>query len=154
MGAEARLSSERKTEIAHESGQMRVMQSKTAEGYYRWVLEPADGAFLVGHPWDPDQAPRLKLVDLRSDKSSRIPPSVRVEVRCKREDLTIEDITLKDETLWHSIRERLGHRNRMAAAESYIRNKLVDEGLDVGNFEDLFGDLTLGSVIAEPTRSK
>lgn len=152
--AESELSSEHTTEVTRESGQMRVMQSKTGDGYYRWILEPADGSYLYGRPWDASQVSRLKLIDLRADKSSPIPPCVRVEVRCKREDLEIEGLVLKDETLWQSVQARVGYQNRVAAAEAYIRNKLAQEGLEVRNFDDLFGDLTLGSVIAEPTRNQ
>jgi hypothetical protein len=154
VSGEAEVSSERKTKITHETGQMKVMQSKTAEGYYRWIIEPADGSHLLGRPWEASEAPRLKLIDRRANKSNQIPPCVRVEVRCKREDLSIEDVVVKDETLWRAIQGRLGHQNRMVAAESYIRTKLVEEGLEVRNFDDLFGDITLGSVIAEPTKSQ
>jgi len=70
-------------------------------------------------------------------------------VRCRREDLKIEDLELKEERLWHLVSSKLGHRNRMAAAESYIRDRLTEEGLDVKNIEDIFGQLTLGSATAE-----
>jgi hypothetical protein len=37
----------------------------------------------------------------------------------------------------------------MAAAESYIRDHLSQEGLEVRNVEDIFGTVTLGSATAE-----
>jgi len=152
ISAGAELSKEQKNTVVRESGQISVMQSKTADGFYRWILEPADGSFLDGRPWDANTVPRLKLIDRRSDRSSPLPPCVRVEVRCKREDLEIEELTLKDETVWTALQAHFAHKNRMAAADAYIRSKLISEGLEVKNFDDLFGDITLGSVTAVTTQ--
>jgi hypothetical protein len=79
----------------------------------------------------------------------RNPPTVRVEVKCRREDLIIEDLEIKDETLWQAAKRKAGFKNRLAAAESYIREHLSKEGLEVKNIEDVFGTVTLGSVTAE-----
>jgi hypothetical protein len=124
-------------------------QSKTAEGHYRWSVESRTGSILEGRPWDAMKQPRLKLVDERKDRNKGIPPSVRVEVRCRREDLLIKDLTIKDEGLWEATKRRAGFKNRMAAAESYIRDHLSQEGLEVRNIEDIFGTVTLASAIAE-----
>lgn len=126
--------------------------SKTPEGHYRWALKSIkDDQPLEGRPWDGTKQPRLKLVDLRKDRKSGLPPTVRLEVRCKREDLLIEDLTIKNETVWQAARQALGFENRMAAAESYIRDRLTEEGLEVLNLPDIFGQLTLASVTAEPS---
>jgi hypothetical protein len=98
--------------------------------------------------------PRLALEDNRKDPYSGIPPAVRVEVRCKREDLEIEDLVIKDESQWEALKRGFGFGNKMAAAESYIRDRLMDEGLDVVNIEDVFAQITLGIVIAEPVSWK
>lgn len=131
---------------------MIVTQSQTSEGHYRWSIEPGTAKILKGRPWDPMKQPRLKLLDKRKDRSRGIPPTVRIEVRCRREDLVIEDLQAKDETLWKSLQRRVGFRNRMAAALSFIRDRLSEEGLDVNNIDDIFGQLTLGSVNAESSR--
>jgi hypothetical protein len=39
----------------------------------------------------------------------------------------------------------------MAAAESYIRDRLAEEGFDAKNIQDIFTELTLGSATAEST---
>lgn len=93
--------------------------------------------------------PRLTLIDQRKDRSKGIPPTVRVEVRCRREDLMIGDLEIKDEGLWESVRRRVGFKNKLAAAESYIRDYLSQEGLEVKNIEDIFGTVTLASAMAE-----
>jgi len=125
-----------------------IIQSQTADGEYRWVLKPAEQAFLSGRPWDATERPRLTLIDRRKDKSAPLPPSVRVEVRCLREDLEIDDFQVKDEGAWERMRRTVGFKNRLAAAESYIRDQLMKEGLEVENISDPFGRLTLASVVA------
>jgi len=151
IGASAQrsIASSSKVEITGTVQFMIVTQSKTSEGYYRWIVQSRNGEPLAGRPWNGEEKPRLKLVDQRKDRTKGIPPTVRVEVRCRREDLKIEDLELKEERLWHLVSSKLGHRNRMAAAESYIRDRLTEEGLDVKNIEDIFGQLTLGSATAE-----
>lgn len=130
---------------------MMVTNSKTEEGYYRWTIKPSAGKFLQGRPWDAEKNPRLRIVDKRKDPAKSIPPSVRVEVRCRREDLLVEDLQIKDDGIWEAAKKRLGFNNRMAAAISYIQNRLTEEGLEVGNIEDDFGHLTLASVTAQST---
>lgn len=129
---------------------MKVIQSETDEGFYRWVIESRANEPLNGRPWDGKKKPRLILSDTRQDRNRGIEPSVRVEVRCLREDLVIEDIELKDEKLMDKLRSKAGFENRMAAAESYIRDRLLETGLEVNNIHDKFGRLTLVSVVAEP----
>jgi hypothetical protein len=151
LGASAQgsIASSSKVEITGTVRFMTVTQSKNSEGYYRWIVQSRNGEPLMGRPWNGAEKPRLKLIDQRKDKTKGIPPTVRVEVRCRREDLIIEDLELKEESLWQSLSSKRGHRNRMVAAESYIRDRLVEEGLDVRNIEDVFGQLTLGSATAE-----
>ena len=141
----------RTTEVSEAVRLIIVTQSKTDEGHYRWLLEPSLPPFLKGRPWDPAKQPRLRLIDNRKDRSKGIPPSVRVEVRCRKEDLHIEDLRVKDEGLWETLRNRVGFTNRLAAAESYIRERLLEEGLEVENMDDIFGQITLGSAMAQPT---
>jgi len=126
-----------------------VTQSKNADGHYRWMVKSRTDSVLEGRPWDALKQPRLKLVDERKDRSKGIPPAVRVEVRCRREDLLIKDLEVKDESLWEATKRRAGFKNRMAAAESYIRDHLSQEGLEVRNIEDIFGTVTLASATAE-----
>jgi hypothetical protein len=61
----------------------------------------------------------------------------------------IENLEIKDEGLWASVKRKAGFQNRLAAAESYIRDRLQEEGLEVRNIDDAFGELLMGSVTAE-----
>jgi hypothetical protein len=147
--AEAGLSASNKFEVSATVKFMLVTQSKTGDGQYRWLVESRMKEILEGRPWDATKEPRLKLIDRRKDRARGIPPTVRVEVRCRREDLRIEDLEIKDEGLWEAAKRRAGFKNKMAAAESYIRDHLSQEGLEVRNVEDIFGTVTLGSATAE-----
>lgn len=51
--------------------------------------------------------------------------------------------------MWSAIQQSAGFGNKMAAAESYIRDRLVEVGLEFQNFDDPFGELTLASVTAK-----
>jgi hypothetical protein len=147
--AEAGLSSSDKLSMSGAARLMLVTQSQTEEGYYRWIVTPRTKSFLDGRPWDPIKEPRLKLIDRRKDRKKSIPPTVRVEIRCRREDLLIVDLKLKDGGLWQSLKGKTGFRNKLAAAESYIRDRLSEEGLEVKNISDIFGQVTLASTTAE-----
>ena len=149
VGKGGYVSESKRLEVSGAARLISVTQSKTSEGHYRWSVEPCTTKILEGRPWDANSQPRLKLVDQRKDQSKGIPPSVRVEVWCRREDLSIEDLEIKDENLWQTVKRRSGFANRMAAAESYIRDRLSEEGLEVHNIEDKFGQLAIGSTIAE-----
>lgn len=144
---ETSITAKRRTETTSSARSMHVKQSKSAEGYYRWEIKANDQKTLDGRPWNSSE-PNARLVDQRPEGSTSLPPSVRVEVRCRREDLVIDDLEVKNEGLMSKIRRKAGYKNRMAAAVSYIRDELLKEGLHVANIEDAFGQLTLGSVIA------
>ncbi len=149
-GAEASVAASKKVEVTAALQLMVVTQSMTPDGHYRWSLRPSKGTVLRGRPWDADRAPRLKIVDQRKDREKGIPPTVRVEIRCRREDLEITEINVKNETIFEAAKRRAGFRNRLAAAEAYIRDRLIREGLTIRNFDDSFGELTLANIIAEP----
>jgi hypothetical protein len=117
----------------------------------RWTFEPGIGPILDGRPWLALESPLLQLVDQRNDRTRGIEPSVRLVIRCLREDLDISDIEIKNPTA----RERISasvSSNRMKAAEAYIRNKLEEAGLEVGDISDKFGKITLADVFANNGR--
>jgi hypothetical protein len=150
-GAQANVTSTKKLEVSATVQFMLVTQSKTAEGHYRWSVAARADEKLQGRPWDGAKQPRLRLVDKRKDRTKGIPPTVRVEVRCRREDLIIQDLGVKDEGLWEEVKSRVGFNNKLVAAESYIRDRLAEEGIVVRNIGELFSQITLGSVTAETT---
>lgn len=145
-GASTR-SNERSLEIDRPSTGASVLQSKTATGDYRWELTPLTGQTLDGRGWDALSEPRVTLRDLRTTTKS-LPPSVRFEVFCAKEDLSVTDVTLKDVTLMEALSSSFGFDNRRAAAEAYIRTRLVEAGLEVGSFDDPFEQICIADVMA------
>jgi hypothetical protein len=92
--------------------------------------------------------PLLKLVDQRTNRRKGIAPSARLEIRCLREDLEIQDIEIKDSGLWEKLVNRDGSKNRLKAVEAYIKNQLEKESLEAGDLSDKFAKITLAEVIA------
>jgi hypothetical protein len=146
---EANAVEKEKLEASETLRLMLVTQSTDEDGHCRWAVTPQTREVLDGRPWNAIKEPRLTLVDQRRDRLQGLPPTVRVEVRCLREDLIIEDIQPKDPTLLEKVQAKAGFGNRLKAAEAYIRNRLLEEGLEVGEIADKFAGLTLASVIAE-----
>lgn len=153
IGGEARASESQDWEAASTLELISVTQSLSNDGHYRWILLPQLTPGLTGRPWDAVKKPLLKLIDGRQIALSAIPPSVRVEVRCRREDLIISDLDLKDESLMAHLSSRSGFKNRLAAAESYIRDQLISGGLEVGDMHELLSRFTLANVVAQPSQS-
>ena len=109
------------------------------EGDFGWRLQHRDfGSSLQGSPWDANAAPRV-LVE-RSTKLNTMgdAPTIKVEVRCLREDLHIEGLEAIDPSYAEQLRNMIiGDVNR-AAAEQIIKEELVRSGFlgvpdDVGN---------------------
>ncbi|WP_210166631.1 hypothetical protein, partial [Neorhizobium galegae] len=94
-------------------------------------------------------SPLLRLKDERADPGRGIAPGVRVAVKCLREDLIISDIRLKDEL---SFKDRIiGNEERIKerAAEAYIRTKLCELGLEVGDLSNIFARIFLLDIAAK-----
>lgn len=124
-------------------------QTKDANGNYVWSLSPSIGNHLQGRAWDALTQPRLSVIDSR-DNERQLEGACRIDVRCKREDLLIGDITLKDNSVLKTLVGDNLYHNRVAAAESYIRNILSKESLDHANLEEPYSDLTVANVRVEP----
>jgi hypothetical protein len=111
-----------------------------------WTFQPVTDVALDGRPWDPLKSPPLlRLVDMRSNRKRGIAPSVRLVIRCAREDLDITDIELKDSNLLNGW---IPSKNGLKAAEAYIRNKLEEVGLEIGDISDKFAKILLADVVA------
>lgn len=148
--ADSSVSASEKVEIEERIQLMVIHQSKTHDGNYRWDITPESAQTLNGKPWEAEVSPRGTLIDTRADKDKGIPPTVSVEVRCLREDMIISDIMIKDEKKWDIFKTGGSQKAKLAAAESYIRDKLILEGLEFESVDERFGAITLTSVVAEP----
>lgn len=122
------------------------------EKNHRWIFEPGIDPFLSGSPWNAVTSPLLTLVDHRKNRKGPLEPSVRIEIRCLREDLVITGIEIKEEGFWHRIVNREGISNRTKAAEAYIKKQLEELGLEAGNLSDKFANITLAQIVANNGR--
>lgn len=127
---------------------MRLQHTVGPDGH-RWTVSSVGDRPLEGRPWDALKHPRLKVIDSRSDAAKALAPIVKIEVRCKREDLVISDIELKNlkvEAGWFGLKPRA---NVELAAQAVIRSRLIEEGLLHGDLEDRFATITLASVTTD-----
>lgn len=150
VGVERASSDVEKIESASDVESFSITQSRSDDGHHRWLLTAQIEEAMSGRPWDPVKQPRLALVDQRPEGGGSLPPSVRVEVRCRREDLIISDLQIKNEQNNSKLTARKGAENRLAAAESYIRDRLIENGLETPDLQEAFSRLTLASVPAIP----
>jgi hypothetical protein len=116
-------------------------------GNDRWLLRPTAGDRLSGPATDEGEA-FFEIADLRRDPDKGIEPSIAFELRCKKEDLLITDIKLKDDGLMERFRNAVGFENKMKAAEAYIRTKLYEMGLGENAMDTPFADIRLAVVVA------
>jgi hypothetical protein len=128
---------------------MRLQHTLGPDGH-RWTVSSVGDRPIEGRPWDPIKRPRLKVVDQREDREKGLSPVLKVEVRCRREDLVISGIELKEpqatSTGWFARKSRV---NGDLAAQAVIRSRLAQEGLVHGSLDDRFAVITLASVTTE-----
>lgn len=154
LGAQASASLSKKTVVAitETLRDLSVVHGLEEDGSHRWTITPSIGSELVGQPWRSEDEPRLKVIDTRQDRGRGLAPSIRVEVRCRREDLIISEIVLKDEVKGGLLSKKPQYRNRQVAAEAFLRNRLFEEGLlqgGEGDLTDPFARMTLAVIQAE-----
>jgi hypothetical protein len=151
LGAEGSksLADTQAVSVDRPSSAANVLQTKTADGQYRWELTPVIGDVLEGRGWDAATAPRARLKDTRMGAKS-LPPTVSIEVVCAKEDISITDISVKQDGSLRALNLSFNNQNRRAAAEAYIRSKLSEIGLTSENFDDPFGVVRLADVLARP----
>lgn len=149
-GVSAAKTDQLRSELTEAIKNMRILHSLGPDKQHRWSVASItkDGA-LTGRPWDASEAPRLKVIDTRPDRERGLAPVVKVEVRCRREDLIIRNIQLKNVTGLEDRLKRGSRRNREVAAEAVIRSRLLEEGLLSGDIEDRFAILTLAAIEAQ-----
>lgn len=129
-----------------------ITQSKDNDQNYRWIIEQLEKKELEGSPWDPNKTPLVTLMDTRNSTKHDLPPSIRLVVRCLREDIEISDLKVKNPEKvkgWKTGKkiQEIDKAN-LRAAEALIRNSLTEYGLDAGKLDEDFSEVVLGSVLA------
>ena len=125
-----------------------VSHSVDAEGNHRWLLQPGHGAVLTGKPWDAVKKPLMDLRDKRTGDNRTLSPTVRLEVTCRREDLVIEDIVVKDASLLETVQNMVLSSRKYEAVEAFIKNRLEEHGLRSAELSDPYSVIHLGEITA------
>ncbi|WP_157196438.1 hypothetical protein [Methylobacterium sp. 88A] len=128
---------------------MTATQFRTRDEHYAWRIEPAAENILNGKPWNATREPRMKIEDTRADREKGIEPSIRVEIRCRREDFEIRDIMYKNGGTWGNLLEHHFNQNKILAAQAVIRTRLFESGLLHGELSDPFAEITICAIISE-----
>lgn len=111
---------------------------------YVFMISSTDNSKLSGRPWDSD-TPRMQLRDTKANRKRGEPPEVTVQIRCKREDLIIEDIEFKDSSIFSF---ELLSRNKMIAVEQYIKKEILETGIPCGDLSEPFSEIILADAIS------
>lgn len=119
------------------STQHRMIDGK----HHGWILRPEFGEKqLDGSVWDAANERRLRVIDKRTDveratdEAKGFPLELSIEVRCYEKDLIIEKIRAKPDEYGNDpledvkITKRITD-NQRAAAEAFLKKRLLDEGL-------------------------
>ena len=141
--AQAQASSERAVRIEQEAKGIEWAQAKDGAGNYKWSVWPGIGHDLLGKVWNAVTDPILTVLH-PSEEISVIRPVCRIELRCKRDDISITNLHSKKGIFQGSLFD-----NKKAAAEAFIRKALSNRNLQVIHFEDPYGDVTLADIYVD-----
>ena len=135
----------KKIEREEDVGEMHVTHRKLpGDGGYVFLIEPLNSSTLKGSPWEADD-PRMKIRDTKSSRKRGDPPEVSVQLRCKREDLHIEDVQIKDPSIMNG---DFLSRNKTIAVEQYIKSEILKMGFACGDLSEPFAELILGDAVS------
>jgi len=127
--------------ISGEVSQFAVRQFNS-NGRYCWDISPLSNVKLSGKVWNPVEEPRLSI---KKTAISKIDPTCRFQVSCKREDIVIDKIELKNRS---ALKDRFKD-NRNAAAAAFLRKVLSEHGLESENFDENFSDIMMADMLVQ-----
>ena len=124
-------------------GDIFVDYRKIEHGYSFAVEASTSSRLLLGRPWDPLK-PLLRVRDTRALRQRGEPPEPRIEVRCRREDLFVEDVEFTDKRKysWSNLT-----RLKKLVVEQYIKDELAKVGFLSGDLSDPFESILLSDAV-------
>lgn len=140
------------TDRSEEIPRIRAQHTNSIEGDQSWIVTSPLHK-LEGVLWSAQHDPRFTLIDSRSpdkiahDRAKNIPPLALVSVRCKREDVNIEDIEFKDSISDEQQKHRHGYNARLRTAEAFLKTEIQRQNLRVDNVHEPFSDMTLAEYV-------
>jgi hypothetical protein len=146
LEAAAKAEVENKREFERSIGSFLVQHLMTDDHKPSWEVLPGNGKTLLGSPWDASDRPRIQI-DFVGDAVSK-EPSVRIEVRCRGEDLDFgEGIVIKDSAKAGLFVRKPNRDVNRAAAEQFLKEVLRTKGLSAGGVGEKFGSITIADVV-------
>ena len=146
--ANAQLGGGIETERQETTTASKIIGSHNIEQYVRdemycWEITPRSNTALLGKIWDAVVEPRLSIMTSNATAQSA-DCEVRVLVECRRQDIEIRNVELKDKKL--SLPVLRGTKNNVTAAEAVIKKLIHDKGFAVDNFSEPFSSVILTSI--------
>lgn len=129
---------------------MRVVGRRLNAKEARWSVEAGDAAVLRNAPWD-QNTPLAVVVDqgFEDRRPGMEAGGITFEIRCTREDLSIDEVELKSPSLLQKHSQSSNRRAQTMAINQYIKSQLSERHLDASNIEDPFGSITLLNALIE-----
>ena len=142
----------RETDQSEELPRLIAQHSRSIDNDPSWIIT-SPLKILDGVLWNAVEEPRFTVIDTRDesqikkDRATSIPPLALVYVRCKREDLQIDDIVFKDSVSNEEQKRRRGYEARLRTAEAYLKAEIQRQNLKVDNVHDAFSEMTLAEYV-------
>jgi hypothetical protein len=130
------------TTVSSEIG-VHNIQQYVSDDMYCWEITPRNNSALLGKIWNAVSEPRLSII-MSSANAKSADCEVRVVVECRRQDIEIRNIQLKDKKL--SIPIYRDAKNNIVAAEAVIKKLIHEKGFNVDNFSEPFAPVTVTSI--------
>ncbi len=148
MGAEAHRSLTTRQELTETVAGHVEQHFTTLEGHPAWEVRAIGCERLDGSPWDAANKPRLRVKRLSERNADGDKPTMRFEMRCRREDIEITELELKDPEKQGWFNKRLNRDVNLAAAEQVIKEELLSAGfLQVADLSEKHANLVIADVI-------
>jgi hypothetical protein len=120
----------------------------TLEGHPAWEVQTIGCGWLQGNPWEAEDAPRLSVKRLSERNRDGDKPTLRIEIRCRREDFEITDLELKDSEKQGWFAKRKNRDINLAAAEQVIKEELLSAGfLRAPDLSEQHSEMLIADVI-------
>lgn len=104
------------------------IQHFTRESAVGWEITSRSAEPLKGSPWDATASPRFKVKRSSPRNAEGNKPTIKLEVRCRREDIEILELKAKDPAIMKRLMQR-AHRDRhLVVAEQMIKDQIAKEG--------------------------
>lgn len=143
LNAEAGIDITKTTETTSPVRPMWMTHRKTDEGY-AFVITPVGADRLIGKPLAKSST-WLRVKDTGASRKFGEPPEMRIQIRCRREDLIFEDIQFADERFdWGKLDPR-----KRKAVEAFLGGELARMGFPCGELSDPFASVVVADAVTE-----